>query len=1536
MFKSIEELLVELIQLRLSESKNGLIIKVGEIIDLNKLLDYWMKIENRKLHVSIIGKTIEIKHESHFDFCFEIEKTVEWRSIPEYAGLIVVFLFRESDKLHSLAEFDSISTRDLSRHLLNKLEKMSVNIPIREYWRALNENISSFSFKSVYEYVNSLDFTESKLQESIISNMWILNLLKDESILDSSTSTLSRIIKNQEMRMQISSLSSESQNRLSRTIHNFKMEKEYDQLLETYKILKEYSRFGNVSQLKNLEYDIVELLLSASKPQRKKGKKTKDLPEDDRKVIKGKELNRIINESLLSDDEEDLKPLTDMLDTMRKFSVESDQGDDDSRELNHYDGKFNGNTVIIERTDKDLLKLINRTCTENIWGGVMYSKGKILKEIIVEDDIKFFPFSPQKAIKPLDFGDSDLFGFIRKLDYHLEKNLENGDKFSPLIDDLLRLRSILVDNIELIMFNPNLLFGVDKNLFKDLEEYISTWDRLLQLFNANESIIREKSQQSAHYIGRSLLSLDSLYIKTSSDEWKVIILPLHPLYLWRYYEIFRLIAKKGTLTQFDKQIFAEKLSEIPNLINFVVVDKTITGEQDLPLPHSGNIDMLPTFENKTNRYLGNDGVDYIKDIISRWISYAPYTINEIRIALIDSPDLISTIKSIKEHLLENNCNKIILNSFYTHGQNATGELIKIEYESKDSDITELIKKNRLEIRVFSKELNEITEYLIKKPVHISFFFDQSTYQIQYGKQYRFLHISPLVVSYDYEYDEITRQGSIFPSSDSNDTLIGRYFTLMKYSEYVSSNSYPRPTFNKSVDLQSVNSIIEKKASLWLVVADRTIENYEPSFAVPIGEKHLGRRNICIWTHEDSRIVSQYDQILRNYAIIPQDEYLKKILKDFGHIASEGLISIPKYGKETSSESRRKGLLGTIFAASWYSKKYFSEFGKPLIVSLDSEDARVWLSNEESSERADLLGFRYDPNQNTMMIDVLEVKTRDGSPDEKHATEQVKRMMALLREIFDDNNPNKDIFTLSRREILKFQVITECFRSSHDNEWKNKWSRLLKSAFGDEKIPFNINILGRIIHINLSTHKGSEEVLLEEEKDVSLVRLGTKDIQKWIFDNHAIVDGNTDGFIEFEHDKDEQTPESSNDEHSVIGLVSPGEPVETGGYEQQKGESLKSKVTTNNDTETETIKLNHEVNILSKAFLKACDGFRIRVNSCDPSRAIIGSSVIRYYVELQRGQSLDALINKLDDIGREMSRTGLMVHTILNSNEINLDVPLINRNKVLFSDAYNLIPEIKSPEQMPITVGLTPEGKHIIKDLSQFPHLLIGGSTGSGKTVLLFTILLSLLKTHPKSEDLKLILMSSGIEDFIRFMNLPHLVNGEIISDSKKGIKIIEDVVVKEFERRKDLLISQKVPNITDYNEKVEDKIPPLVVIIDEFADLVDQLSNKKEKERFYEVIRQIAQIGRKRGVHLILCTQRPSADLVPTNIRSLLNTQIALRVNDSSSSRMIMGEMGAENLLKHGDLIFKNGQENVKMRAQGYYVSMDEIDEYIESISVHK
>lgn len=210
----------------------------------------------------------------------------------------------------------------------------------------------------------------------------------------------------------------------------------------------------------------------------------------------------------------------------------------------------------------------------------------------------------------------------------------------------------------------------------------------------------------------------------------------------------------------------------------------------------------------------------------------------------------------------------------------------------------------------------------------------------------------------------------------------------------------------------------------------------------------------------------------------------------------------------------------------------------------------------------------------------------------------------------------------------------------------------------------------------------------------------------------------------------------------------------------------------------------EIEQLVSDFKKSCRDYHIQLKECCAAKeAVIGPSVIRIY--------------HLEDISHEMKRSGILIQEVRNSDTLILDVPRLTREMVSLSEVIKKLPTVDSPEKLYFPLDRTSEGKDIIKDISELPHLLVGGSTGSGKTVFLFTMLASLLKTHPTTDDLQIVLSSSGMEDFIHFEGIPHLVGGKIISDAEEATEIIKSVVFEEFERREKILTEARVANIIE-------------------------------------------------------------------------------------------------------------------------------------------
>jgi len=567
----------------------------------------------------------------------------------------------------------------------------------------------------------------------------------------------------------------------------------------------------------------------------------------------------------------------------------------------------------------------------------------------------------------------------------------------------------------------------------------------------------------------------------------------------------------------------------------------------------------------------------------------------------------------------------------------------------------------------------------------------------------------------------------------------------------------------------------------------------------------------------------------------------------------------------------------------------------------------------------------DEHGSELTIDVIEVKTRSNdceahvkiTPDGTkklvgHAIKQLDNVINTLTPIFGGSD-TQPIFTKARREVLKYQLHRECFRELHDPIWQSKWYAILKQTFSLSDAPFKINLVGTVVHIHLEDN-GGEEIIKDESQSFVLAKLGARAIQS------LVVDNTTDDAEPLEESTAYSKTKASHTIKSIAVITT--------------SDDKKPTTPKRNEPTELTIPVSHDDNVemLSRHFIRACQSYRVNLEECDPRKAIIGPTVVRFYIRLSPGQKLADLKNNLEDIGREMGRSGLLVN-LIHPNVV-VDIPRTTRQVTSLLSVLDDIPEVSSVEQLPIPIGITPEGTHIIRDLGIMPHLLVGGTTGAGKTIFLYGVLTSLLKTHAFSKELQLILSTSKPEDFTFFEGIPHLEQGKIFIDAYEAVQLLQTYVNQSLNERGEILQAARCRDITEYNSKSATKLAPLVVVVDEFADLADQLAgNRPAREAFYAAIRRIAQLGRSKGIHLILCTQRPSADLVPTNIRNLMNARVSLHVNDGTASRMILEEIGAEQLQLKGDLLFKeNG--NIT-RAQGYYVSSTELDAILTKIRTH-
>ncbi len=300
-----------------------------------------------------------------------------------------------------------------------------------------------------------------------------------------------------------------------------------------------------------------------------------------------------------------------------------------------------------------------------------------------------------------------------------------------------------------------------------------------------------------------------------------------------------------------------------------------------------------------------------------------------------------------------------------------------------------------------------------------------------------------------------------------------------------------------------------------------------------------------------------------------------------------------------------------------------------------------------------------------------------------------------------------------------------------------------------------------------------------------------------------------------------------------------------------------------------------------------------------------------------GVKVSKIINLSDDIARNTSSESARIATIPGSNTVGIELPNNKRENVYLSEILGNNDFKKKEIKLPIALGKNISGQPIVGDLSSMPHLLIAGTTGSGKSVCINTIILSLLYRHTP-DKCKFILIDPKMLELSTYEGIPHLLC-PVITEAKKAASVL-GWVVKEMESRYRLMTKEGVRNIDGYNAKHKLPMPYIVVVVDEMSDLM--LVAGKEIENY---IQKLSQMARAAGIHIIMATQRPSVDVITGTIKANFPTRISFQVTSKIDSRTILGEQGAEQLLGKGDMLYMSSANRI-VRIHAPFVSDNEIE----------
>lgn len=325
---------------------------------------------------------------------------------------------------------------------------------------------------------------------------------------------------------------------------------------------------------------------------------------------------------------------------------------------------------------------------------------------------------------------------------------------------------------------------------------------------------------------------------------------------------------------------------------------------------------------------------------------------------------------------------------------------------------------------------------------------------------------------------------------------------------------------------------------------------------------------------------------------------------------------------------------------------------------------------------------------------------------------------------------------------------------------------------------------------------------------------------------------------------------------------------------------------------------------------------------------IGPTVTQYEMELKAGTKVNKLLSIQREIALALAAKDVRIQApIPGKSTIGIELPNKVNAAVSFKEVFSSMPSVNEKNLLAVGLGKDIMGKVRWVEINDTPHMLVAGSTGSGKSVCINCIIASILM-RSRPEEVKLVLVDPKKVEFSMYNGVPHLLC-PVVTNPKKASVALQNIV-SEMERRYELFEHTKCKKISQYNEFCErnseyKKLPYIVVIIDELADLM--LVAAKEVE---DSIMRITQMARAAGIHLIVATQRPSTDIITGVVKANIPTRISFAVSSSIDSRTILDMVGAEKLLGKGDMLFLPMGENQPTRIQGAFVSEDELQKIVD------
>lgn len=1409
---------------------------------------------------------------------------------------LVILIRGDHARLNSMKDFEGmvdLPLADITREIADQMqeqEQFADSPPAQAIWETLGSDLyDRFEIPAVADYATStLQGPEQASLDALGTELHRLRLFNDPG-LNNPSEIPDRLSDNLELVLRVSHMSNRDRRRLTNSISKVDDGEREDRERSVAK-LRRFERTGDSEILASLTYREVDEIFSSSGQSNSRRSTTST-----RRDVESASVEAVFN-----DNDEELERLSEEFDDQYREAVKQEE--------NRVDLEFTGNEQLAFDVNDDLYYFVDQFISETSFGGVIHD-----------------PKDRQDAIKNFQALQAELF---QPRDEHssfekLRQAAENTGKFKDLIESIDRYitaRSELVDALPGLLSAPLIRLLGDDNLLKSTEEYIEAYREVQNKLDKKYREIQKVSSEGSSKLLSDFLVFDSIILEYENER-EVILSPLHPLHLWKYSQLAREIKNgKESLTEEERNFLINSVEQQPHVLRSIHIGGNYRLAEETYLVQSAEIDRLPVYTQVENAAEGTNSKFY-SYVLNKFTSAYPPSRRHLRISVIDPldpMDLLSDIADLAEggkiegatveFAFIQNKEKPILSG--TASTTVSEDIINLFGPDNDSGEFEIVTTEYTSYDLYADNLNG-------DPKHFILINDQSKFSIQTFERDADTTIHPLYVPKEFDYDLLEDKINISPSKEG--VLFSEYQDLINQLYNQRQTLHNAEVNELNVQKEAIDKML--KSGIWVSISSPPM-NGNPFWKDNlISRERRGERDFATYSEDIDYFRRILRRIINEYRLAPDDTDLEDLAERIANLQQSGLLRLITQETLGSGKSRNmKGLLGSIIAVQWLQQTLADP---KLIFSIDNPRTREWLNLGNTNSRADILTVQFD-DDGGVVLDIIEIKTlketsgaytisenSDTPVVSGSAVDQVFETVDTIRGLFTGD---KNLTTSPRKEALREQLYYE-LTSAEGMEGKQKWADRINDVFSEDA---QIEINPRIVSVEVTSEATSDERIdgvTPNAQSIRVDKLPRQSIKRLIIsgiqDRQSELLNKEGKQIESEVENEGQKP------NQPQGKLENNE--ETGTGDEVAGEIEKSR-----DRFGEPDEYRDDVETLKRVL----NDFKINIRDIDPDDIDVGPNVVRFKIRLAPGETQSSLEQRTKDIAREMAfKKEPIIQRLPGTEYVAVDVP--RENNVIvplrnYRDQYNSSDQIQT-ESLPFLAGVTPDGDVYHSDLSEAPHMLVGGATGSGKTVFLYSLIMNFIKQKGEN-NIEFALVDPKETDFVFFDALPNLATGDVITDSDDAAELFEWLVEEEIPRRKQLLRKSVCRDIGEYNEqKPDNQMKPIVVIIDEYSDLLQQLGEDADETE--DNVRRIAQIARAQGVHLVISTQRPSHEAIDTDLRANLNTRVGFRLPKQSDSRILIDEGGAEELGGDGDMLLKEADQTTRL--QGFYVDSDDIRELI-------